>query len=80
MTAERLRTLLVSHDGASTATLAEMAEAEPRAVLPLLREMESTGRIRRSGQRRSTRWHAVANEDEWVAQRAAELAATASTG
>jgi hypothetical protein len=44
-------------------------------VLPLLREMETAGRVRRTGQRRGTRWHAVASEEEWISERAAELEA-----
>ena len=72
--AGKLHRLLAQSDGLSTAALAEQANADPAQVLPLLREMEATGRVRRAGQRRGTRWHAVANEEEWVAQRAAELA------
>jgi predicted Rossmann fold nucleotide-binding protein DprA/Smf involved in DNA uptake len=70
----RLHRLLAASDGLSTATLAEQANAEPAQVLPLLREMEAAGRVRRTGERRGTRWHAVASDEEWIAQRAAELA------
>ena len=72
--AGKLHRLLSASDGLSTAALAEKANADPAEVLPLLRDMESSGRVRRSGQRRGTRWHAVASEEEWLAQRAAELA------
>jgi hypothetical protein len=72
--AGKLHRLLAASDGLSTATLAERANADPAQVLPLLREMEVAGRVRRSGQRRGTRWHAVASEEEWIAHRAAELA------
>jgi hypothetical protein len=42
-------------------------------VLTLLRELETAGRIRRTGQRRGTRWHAITDEDR-IRDRAAELA------
>lgn len=73
--AGRLHKLLAESDGLSTAALAERANADTAQLLPLLREMEAAGRVRRSGQRRGTRWHAVASQEEWVEQRAAELAA-----
>ena len=73
--AGKLYRLLAESDGLSTAALAEQAKADQAQVLPLLREMEAAGRVRRSGQRRGTRWHAVASEEEWIALRAAELAA-----
>jgi hypothetical protein len=76
--AGKLHRLLAASDGLSTAALAERANAEPAQVLPLLREMETAGRVRRTGHRRSTRWHAVAGEEEWIEQRAAELAARSS--
>jgi predicted Rossmann fold nucleotide-binding protein DprA/Smf involved in DNA uptake len=72
--AGKLDRLLAASDGLSTAALAEKANADPAQVLPLLREMEAAGRVRRTGARRGTRWHAVASEEEWIAQRAAELA------
>jgi hypothetical protein len=72
--AGKLHRLLAASDGLSTAALAEQANAEPGQVLPLLREMEAQGRVRRTGQRRGTRWHATAGEEEWIEQRAAELA------
>jgi hypothetical protein len=77
--AGKLHRLLAASDGLSTAALAEQAKADPAQVLPLLREMEAAGRVRRTGQRRGTRWHAVASEEEWIAQRAAELAARSRT-
>jgi hypothetical protein len=42
-------------------------------VLALLRELEQAQRIRRTGQRRATRWHAITDEDR-IRERAAELA------
>jgi hypothetical protein len=78
--AGKLHRLLTASDGLSTAALAEQANADPAQVLPLLREMEAAGRVRRTGARRGTRWHAVASEEEWIAQRAAELAARSRAG
>lgn len=73
--AGKLEALLgAESDGLTTAGLAERADADPAQVLALLREMESAGRIRRSGQRRGTRWHMITDEDR-IAARAAELAA-----
>jgi hypothetical protein len=39
----------------------------------MLRELEQAQRVRRTGQRRATRWHAVTDEDR-TRERAAELA------
>lgn len=69
-TAERM---LVEHDGLTTGALAKEAEADRDQVLTLLRELEAARRVRRTGQRRSTRWHAVTDEDR-IRERAAELA------
>jgi hypothetical protein len=78
--AGKLHRVLAASDGLSTAALAEQANAEPAQVLPLLREMETAGRVRRTGQRRGTRWHAVASEEEWISERAAELEARTRAG
>jgi hypothetical protein len=78
--AGKLHRLLGATNGLSTAALAEQANAHAAQVLPLLREMEAAGRVRRTGARRGTRWHAVASEEEWIAQRAADLAARSSSG
>ena len=78
--AAKLHLLLSESDGLSTAALSERTNADPAQVLPLLREMEAAGKVRRTGQRRATRWHAVANQEEWVALRAAELAARSRGG
>jgi hypothetical protein len=77
--AGKLHRLLAQSDGLSTAALAELANADQAQVLPLLREMEAAGRVRRTGERRGTRWHAVASQEDWVEQRAAELARRSRT-
>jgi hypothetical protein len=71
--AGRLEALLSENGGLTTSALAEQTNGDRDQVLTLLRELESAGRIRRSGQRRSTRWHAVTDEDR-IRERAAELA------
>jgi hypothetical protein len=64
--------MLAQHDGITTAQLAQLANGKPDQVLTLLREMESAGRARRTGERRGTRWHAITDEDR-IQARAAEL-------
>jgi hypothetical protein len=72
--AGKLELLLSAGDGLTTTALAEQANADRDQVLTLLREMEAVGQVRRIGQRRSTRWRAITDEER-IAQRAAELAA-----
>jgi DNA-binding IclR family transcriptional regulator len=71
--AGRLEALLSENGGLTTSALAERSNGNRDQVLTLLRELETAGRIRRSGQRRSTRWHAITDEDR-IRERAAELA------
>ena len=72
--AGRLELLLSEGDGLTTSTLVERTNGDRDQVLTLLRELEAAGRVRRTGQRRSTRWHAITDEDR-IRERAAELAA-----
>lgn len=72
--AGRLELLLSENGGLTTSSLAERTNGNRDQVLTLLRELEAAGRIRRTGQRRSTRWHAITDEDR-IRERAAELAA-----
>jgi DNA-binding IclR family transcriptional regulator len=76
--AGRLEVLLSEHDGMTTSALAERANANRDQILTALRELEAAGRVRRSGQRRSTRWHAITDEER-IQKRAAELAARSKT-
>jgi hypothetical protein len=71
--AGRLELLLSENGGLTTSVLAERANGNRDQVLTLLRELEAAGRVRRTGQRRSTRWHAITDEDR-IRLRAAELA------
>ncbi len=56
----------------STADLAVQTGGDRHQLLTLLRELEAAGQVRRSGERRSTRWHAITDEDR-IAARVAEL-------
>jgi DNA-binding IclR family transcriptional regulator len=62
-----------SADGMSTSAIAEQGGAESSQVLTLLRDLEKAGEVRRTGERRGTRWHLITDEDR-IAERAAELA------
>jgi hypothetical protein len=72
--AGKLEVLLAGTEGMTTTALAELANGARDQVLTLLRELEAGGQVRRSGQRRSTRWHVITDDDR-IAERAAELAA-----
>lgn len=69
----RLELLLSENGGMTTTALAERTNGDRDQVLTLLRELESAGKIRRSGQRRGTRWHAITDDDR-IRERAADLA------
>ena len=71
--AETVERLLADSDGLTTAALAKQANGDPAYVLRVLRELEATGRVRRTGERRGTRWHVITDEDR-IQKRAAELA------
>jgi hypothetical protein len=72
VSAVRLEGLLAENSGITSTALAELADGGRDQVLGLLRELEATGRARRTGQRRGTRWHAITDEDR-ISARAAEL-------
>jgi hypothetical protein len=71
--AATLEKLLADSDGLTTAALAKQANGDPAYVLRLLRELEATDRVRRTGERRGTRWHVITDEYR-IQKRAAELA------
>ena len=56
----------------SAPELAKLADSRRDQVLTLLRELEAAGRVRRTGQRRGTRWHPITDEDR-INARATEL-------
>ena len=72
--AGKLTALLNGSPGMSTPQLAQATNGKPDQILALLRELENESQIRRTGQRRGTRWHLITDEDR-VAARAAEIAA-----
>ena len=71
--AATLERLLADSDGLTTAALAKQANGDPAYVLRILHELEAADRVRRTGERRATRWHAITDEDR-IQERAAELA------
>jgi GTP-sensing pleiotropic transcriptional regulator CodY len=73
--ADRVESLLSENGGLTTSALAEKTGENRDHVLGLLRELEIAGRVRRTGQRRGTRWHTITDEDR-IRERAAELEAT----
>jgi hypothetical protein len=66
------RLLAGATDGLSASQIAAQADASYPATLKLLRELEASGQVRRSGERRSTSWRLITDEDR-IAERAAEL-------
>jgi hypothetical protein len=72
--AGKLTARLDGSAGMSTSELAKATNGKPGQILSLLRELEKTDQVRRTGQRRGTRWHLVTDEDR-VAARAAEITA-----
>jgi hypothetical protein len=73
LTGEQLeRSLADVTSGLSAGAIAERAGVAYSRVLALLRELEASGKVRRTGTRRSTLWLGITDEDR-IAQRAAEL-------
>ena len=73
LAAEQLERLLAEvTSGLSASAIAERAGVGYSRVLALLRELEASGKVRRTGSRRSTLWLLITDEDR-IAQRAAEL-------
>jgi hypothetical protein len=70
--AGKLIALLQASDGAAAVALAKAAGGSVEQVRVLLKEMAEQGHVRRSGARRSTRWHLVTDEHR-IAARVAEL-------
>ena len=73
LVADKLETILQGEsDGLSAVTITERSNASYRQVLDLLRELEHTSRVRRTGTRRTTLWRLISDEER-IAERAAEL-------
>ncbi len=62
-------------DGVVSSELAAETNAPQDRVVTMLKQLETDGKVRRSGRRRATRWHLVTDEDR-VAARVAELNAS----
>jgi len=78
--AGKLETMLSeSEAGLSAVTVSKRAHASYRQVLVLLRELEQTGRVRRSGTSRTSLWRLITDEER-IAERAAELARLSASG
>lgn len=58
----KLLRLIRKYDGNGTEALAAEANAERVQVLTLLKELEADGKVRRTGQRRGTRWFVDTSE------------------
>jgi len=71
---EKLITLLTASEGLTATALAKEAGGNVNQVRVLLRELSDSGQVRRTGERRGTRWHLVTDEDK-IAARAAEIEA-----
>jgi hypothetical protein len=72
--AGKLTALLDGAAGMSTSELAKATNGRRDQILALLRELEKTDQIRRTGERRGTRWHLITDEER-IAARAAEITA-----
>ena len=70
--AGKLVSLLGAGNGMSTADLTAQTGGDRQQLLTLLRELEAAGQVRRSGERRSTVWHVITDEDR-IAERVAQL-------
>jgi hypothetical protein len=70
--AGKLVSLLARAEGMTTSELAKATNGDQSQVLALLKEQEADGQVRRSGERRATRWHVITDQDR-IAARAAEL-------
>lgn len=66
--------MLAESDGLTAAAIAKEAGADRDQVFALLRDLEAARRVRRTGERRATRRHAITDDDR-IHERAAELAA-----
>jgi hypothetical protein len=68
-----------SPGGLSAVTIAKRAGASYGQVLAMLRALEQNGQLRRTGERRTSLWRLI-SEEELIAERAAELERLARHG
>ena len=76
---EAAERILAAGHGLTAAELARQSGAGRDQVVKLLRDLEAARRARRTGRGRGTRWHALSEED-WIRERAEELAARRHPG
>jgi hypothetical protein len=72
VTAESVTEQLSQANGISAGELADRLGADRIRVLAQLKELEARGDVRRTGERRATRWYVITDEDR-IRERAAEL-------
>jgi predicted Rossmann fold nucleotide-binding protein DprA/Smf involved in DNA uptake len=73
LSGEQLQQLLAdTGSGLSAGAIAAQTGVDRGRVLAGLRELETAGKVRRTGSRRTTQWLLITDEDR-IAQRAAEL-------
>jgi hypothetical protein len=70
----KLISLLGSSDGMTATALAKEAGGNANQVRVLLQELAQAGDVRRTGERRGTRWHLITDEEK-IAARAGEIEA-----
>jgi hypothetical protein len=63
LSAAQIERLLSENGGLTTSALAERANGNRDQIRTLLGGLEQAGRIRRTGQRRATRWDAITDEE-----------------
>ena len=72
----KLLDLLKGTDGLTTRELAKQTGGQSSAILHLLKEQETDGNVRRTGQKAATRWHLITDEDRIVTRTAEPAAKT----
>jgi hypothetical protein len=78
LVADKLEAMLRgAEDGLNAVAIAKQASARDTQVRGLLRELESAGRVRRTGVGRASRWRLITDEER-IAQRTAELEAVST--
>jgi hypothetical protein len=78
ISAEQIQQALAGAGEVTTTTLIDQTGASRVRLLELLRELETAGKVKRTGEKRGTRWSEL-TEDDWVTRRAAELGARVTT-
>lgn len=72
-----LTAVLAKADGLGTEALAKETGGDRKQILVLLKELEADGKIKRTGERRATRWHVIAENAVEVPKRTSKPRSTA---